>query len=271
MYVNIGLFDVNIGKGYCFDYAENSNVLTPQTSEDSDDHECKGDGGKCPECQGRCNATVSDLKDDNCEGATLCFTGSSDEAVPGCSEAPFRPPDVNYCYDPQKQLDNAIVQWETMTHGLTSFTIQHRKVSISSEITPLPFEWECNRLRYEISYDLTTNTKNLIRLLPIRGVNKTPEECQESDIWDLYHYTPMVAQFPSIEQWFAYIQSTIIELKTENKEGWHNLVINYDRTYGYPTMIHFTSGSTNSNESTSSPRVYSRYFHHEFRKFKPQF
>jgi len=90
--VNIGSFDVNIGKGYCFDYVEDRKVLTPQTPEAVDLHICKGDDGKCPECQGRCDVTASDLKDDNCEGATLCFKGSSDEAVPGCAEAPFRPP-----------------------------------------------------------------------------------------------------------------------------------------------------------------------------------
>jgi len=179
--------------------------------------------------------------------------------------------DVNYCYDPQKQLDNAIVQWETMTYGLTSFTIQHRKVSISSEITQLPYEWQCNRLRYEISYDLTTNVKNLLNLNQAPGVNKTPEECLGSDMWDLYHYTPMVALFPTMEQWFAYIQSMINELIAENKEGWHTFVINYHRTYGYPTMIHFTSGSTPLDESISSSTSNSRYFHHELRKFKPRF
>ena len=176
---------------------------------------------------------------------------------------------MNYCYDPQKQLDNAIVQLETMTHGLTSFTIQHREVSIPSGV--LNNEWECNRLRYEISYDLTTDVKDLIQVLQVPGVNKTPEECQESDMWDKDYYTPMVAQFRTMEEWFAYIQGMIHELKAENKEGWHNFVINYDRTYGYPTMIHFTSGSTPSDQLTSSSTSKFRYFHREFRKFKPQF
>ena len=67
-------------------------MLTPQTPDAVDDHVCTGAGGKCPECQGKCDAKVSDLKDDNCEGATLCFTGKSDEAVPGCAESPSRPP-----------------------------------------------------------------------------------------------------------------------------------------------------------------------------------
>ena len=181
---------------------------------------------------------------------------------------------MNYCYDPQKQLDNAIVQWETMTNGLTSFTIQHRKVSLSSGMGSFPSEYECNRLRYEISYDLSTEppTKELIRLLDTPGVQYTSEECQGSDKWDEYYYTPMVTNFPTIEQWFAYVQNLINELKGENKEGWHNFIVNYDRTYGYPTMMHFTSGSAPSDEipTSSSPSNF-RYFHHEFRKFKPQF
>jgi len=79
------------GKGYCFDYLEDRKVLQPLTRETVDNHVCKGNGGKCPQCQGPCDPYASDLKDDNCEDATLCFRAYSTEAVPGCGESPFRP------------------------------------------------------------------------------------------------------------------------------------------------------------------------------------
>ena len=178
--------------------------------------------------------------------------------------------DVHYCYDPQKQLENEIVQWETMNQGLTSFTIQHRKLSLPSGM--VVGESECNRLRYEIKYNLTTvpPTKELIRLLNAPGVPFTPDECQGSEKWDEENYNPMVALFPTIEEWFAYVQDMINKLKEKNKEGWHNFVVNYDRAYDYPTMMHFTSGLPSSDEIPTNPSNNFRFFHHEFKRFKPQ-
>ena len=83
---------------------------------------------------------------------------------------------IHYCYDPQKQLNNAIAQWKTMTSGLKSFKIQHRKVSLSADRT-LPKEWECTLLRYEINFDITNGEKTLIRLLNVPNVNVTQAQC----------------------------------------------------------------------------------------------
>jgi len=116
-----------------------------------------------------------------------------------------------------------------------------------------------------------TNKKELKRLLPVSDVDQTPEECQDSNMWEKYSYTPMVTLFPTMEQWFDYIQEMINELNTDNKQGWQNFVVNYDRIYGNPTTIFFTSGNATSDESINNSTSTFRYFHHEFKRFKPQF
>ena len=91
----------------------------------------------------------------------------------------------------------------------------------------------------------------------------------DDDKWKSIHET-MVSLLPTVEDWFAHIQKMINALKDENKEEWHKFVVDYDRTYGYPTMMHFMSGSPPSDEIPTNPSENYRYLHHSFRKFKPK-
>jgi len=262
------------GKGYCYDIAWDRKALIPQTEEA--EHECKGDGGTCPkccpECEGKCTADATDLKDDNCLGALLCFTGSSEDVVPGCDNSFLKPQNVHYCYDPQKQLDNAIVQWETFTDGLSSYKMIYRKGSLVEGY--LSEGSECEKLNFKVNYDYTTNppTKTMDNLSTAPGVQVTPDQCKQADNWD-DTFKKMVTDFRSVPEWFEFIQEHIDDLKKDGKKGWRTFNVEYNYVYGYPVKIQFMSGSLPGDEmgDSSSSSTSFRHEDYEFKQFRPRF